>query len=127
MMLLYFRAPSRVRMWGACTFFAAASLLIHAQTLTFTTFAGPPGGPGSTDGIGNAAHFFAPSAVAAVKAGNVYVADSISLTIRKITPTGAVSTLAGLAGAFSGSRDGNGSFAQFGAGLTVNGLAGPFG
>ena len=46
------------------------------------------------------------------RAGNVYVADIGNNTIRKITPAGAVSTLAGLAGS-PGSVDGIGSAARF--------------
>jgi len=125
--MLCFLAPARFRLLGGCFLLAVASLVVHAQSLTFSTFAGPPGGPGATDGIGSAAHFFGPSAVAADKAGNVYVADGINRTIRKITPAGAVSTLAGLAGDFDGTRDGTGSVARFGAGLTITGLSGPFG
>ena len=52
------------------------------------------------------------AAVAADHAGNVYVADSDWETIRKITPDGTVSTLAGNAGN-AGSADGTGSAAGF--------------
>jgi hypothetical protein len=74
--------------------------------------AGGPGGPGSLDETGAAASFNFPSGVAADGAGNVYVADSGNNTIRKITPTGVVSTLAGSAGT-SGSADGTGGAARF--------------
>ena len=77
-----------------------------------TTFAGTPGIPGSTDGTGSAARFTNPRGVAADVAGNVYVADTQNLTIRKITPSGVVTTLAGLAGSF-GAADGTGSAARF--------------
>jgi hypothetical protein len=50
--------------------------------------------------------------VATDNSGNVYVTDQFNQTIRKITPAGAVTTLAGLAGD-SGNVDGTGSAARF--------------
>jgi sugar lactone lactonase YvrE len=70
------------------------------------------GNYGSTDGTGAAARFSHPSGVAVDAAGVVYVADSGNHTIRKITATGVVSTLAGLAGS-KGSADGPGMNARF--------------
>jgi sugar lactone lactonase YvrE len=77
-----------------------------------TTLAGSPGNTGSVDGAGSVARFCYPRGVAVDTGGNVYVADSANHTIRKITPAGAVTTLAGLAGNI-GSGDGTGSAAQF--------------
>jgi sugar lactone lactonase YvrE len=77
-----------------------------------STLAGTAGITGSADGTGAAASFSSPSAVAADGAGNVYVADSGNNTIRKITPAGVVSTLAGTAGV-TGSADGTGAAASF--------------
>jgi len=77
------------------------------------------GAPGSADGAGAAASFNNPAGVAADASGNVYVADSGNSTIRKITPGGAVTTLAGAAGS-AGSSDGTGSAARFNA---PNGVA----
>jgi sugar lactone lactonase YvrE len=78
-----------------------------------TTFAGMAGSSGSTDGTGGAARFNYPIGVCVDSGGNVYVADNGNYTIRKITPTGVVTTLAGTAGS-SGSADGTGSAARFG-------------
>jgi streptogramin lyase len=77
---------------------------------TVSTLAG--GGFGSADGTGSAAQFNRPTGVAVDSAGNVYVADTDNHTIRKVSPGGAVSTLAGLAG-FTGFRNGMGSDARF--------------
>ncbi|CAN5168627.1 hypothetical protein BH11PSE11_BH11PSE11_18340 [soil metagenome] len=78
-----------------------------------TTFAGTMGVPGSADGAGTAALFRGLDSVAVDSAGNVYVADTDNRTIRKITSSGIVSTLAGSAGA-GGSSDGTGTAARFG-------------
>lgn len=79
---------------------------------TVTRLAGQPGIPGSADGSGSAARFSDARKIVADGAGNVYVADTWNHTIRKITPAGLVSTLAGMAGE-GGSADGSGSAARF--------------
>src|SRR6185369_17532047 len=68
--------------------------------------------PGSADGTGSVARFYYPTGVAVDSAGNVYVADHGNNTIRKVTPAGVVTTLAGLAG-FAGSVDGTANDARF--------------
>jgi sugar lactone lactonase YvrE len=77
-----------------------------------TTLAGIADKPGSADGIGTAAQFNGPSGLAIDKSENLYVAEMLSHTIRKITPSGVVSTLAGTAGK-EGNTDGIGSAARF--------------
>ena len=77
-----------------------------------STLAGTAGASGSTDGTGAAARFSSPTGVAVDAAGVVYVADTYNYTIRRITPAGVVTTLAGTAGA-SGSADGTGAAARF--------------
>ena len=77
-----------------------------------TTLAGTPVNRGSVDGPGVGALFNAPTGLAVDAAGNLYAADSTNATIRKITPTGVVSTLAGLAG-HRGEADGIGNAARF--------------
>jgi sugar lactone lactonase YvrE len=116
-----------------CTVWALA-LLALAVTAThtraqstytpyaFTNFAGLPGASGTNDGTGGAARFIGPRGVAVDGAGNVYVADTYNYTIRKITPAGAVTTLAGSAG-LSGSANGINSVARFNqpSGVAVDG------
>src|SRR5947209_5027480 len=70
------------------------------------------GSVGSADGPGFAAQFNDPLAIAVDVTGNIYVADHGNHTIRKVTPAGEVTTLAGVAGS-AGSADGTGSAARF--------------
>ena len=80
---------------------------------TFAGMEGPPLSQGSfADGIGTAARFQNPTGIAVDSNDNVYVADNLNQTIRKITSAGAVTTLAGSAG-FAGSADGTGTSARF--------------
>lgn len=67
-------------------------------TANLALFAGNMDGIGNVDGNGAAARFQYPNGVATDSAGNVYVADTYNHTIRKITPAGVVSTVAGVAG-----------------------------
>ena len=53
-----------------------------------------------------------PTGVAVDGSGNVYVADRNNATIRKVTPQGVVTTIAGLAGN-AGSNDGTNNAARF--------------
>jgi len=67
-------------------------------------------GRGFVDGTGTAARFEEISAVALDNDGNVYAADAANNAIRKITPQGVVTTLAG---GTSGFVDGQGAAAKF--------------
>ena len=77
---------------------------------TVTTLAGS-GIKGYADGQGSSASFNNPTGVAVDGNGNVYVADSENHRIRKITPNGTVTTLAGSGTA--GSTNGNLTTASF--------------
>jgi hypothetical protein len=79
---------------------------------TVTTLAGTAGTPGSADGTGIAARFNTPHGIAS-DGTNLYIADTLNFTIRKmVISTGQVSTIAGLAGS-SGTSDGTGNIARF--------------
>ena len=77
-----------------------------------STLAGSATNSGSADGAGSNARFYCPNGITVDSAGNVYVADSNNATIRKVTPWGAVTTIAGHAG-YGGSTDGTGNVARF--------------
>jgi streptogramin lyase len=85
-----------------------------------STLAGT-GAAGADNGAGNIATFDLPEGVAVDGAGNVYVADNGNDLIRKITPDGVVSTLAGNGQA--GSANGTGIAASFNSpfGVAVDG------
>jgi sugar lactone lactonase YvrE len=74
--------------------------------------AGKFGVSGSTDGTGSQARFTNPRGIAMDVDGNIIVADTGNNLIRRITPNGRVTTIAGLAGTV-GSRDGTGIYARF--------------
>jgi sugar lactone lactonase YvrE len=63
---------------------------------TQTVLAGQPGATGGADGQGSAARFVWPNGIALDPQGNLYVSDDA--TIRKVTPSGKVTTYAGTFG-----------------------------
>ncbi|BCY27729.1 hypothetical protein KK2020170_05970 [Flavobacterium okayamense] len=75
-----------------------------------TTFAGTGVG-GFQDGPGNVARFYYPDEIAIDALDNIFVADYLNNRIRKITPLGIVSTVAG--SGVSGDMDGIASLAKF--------------
>jgi streptogramin lyase len=84
-----------------------------------TTLAGN-GSPGSANGTGNNASFNSPFGIALDAAGNVYVADAGNNMIRKITPSGTVTTLAGRTSAGAGNGTGNAAMFNTPSGLAVD-------
>ncbi len=111
-----FQYPGAVAASGATNVFVAdsANHTIRKVTTagTVSTLAGTAGASGSADGTGGNARFRSPYGLAVDSAGNILVADTYNHTIRKITPAGEVSTLAGAAGV-TGSANGTGPVARF--------------
>ena len=108
-----FSNPYALAVDGAGTVFVADkdNHLIRQVTAAgvVTTLAGSTNG--FADGAGAAAKFFVPLGIALDVAGTLYVADGGNQRIRKVTPAGVVTTLAG-----SGSpafADGTGAAASF--------------
>jgi sugar lactone lactonase YvrE len=92
------------------------------------TFAGKAGEMGNADGKGLQSRFNMPLGIAIDGADNIYIADANydgvtngNCTIRKISPNGEVTTIAGLAGV-AGNADGIGKHARFNrpVGITVS-------
>jgi sugar lactone lactonase YvrE len=77
-----------------------------------STLAGRPHTTGSADGTGDAARFCYPRGIAADRSGNLYVTDGDNHTIRKVTPAGVVTTLAGQPGV-RGNTNGTAAAATF--------------
>ena len=109
-----FSYPSGVAVDSAGTVYVADTSNHRIRKITpagvVTTLAGSvtldeygyPGPGGFADGTGPAARFEGPSGVAVDAAGTVYVADRYNNRIRKITPAGVVTTLAGPTGGLFG-------------------------
>lgn len=112
-----FNSPEGIGIDGGGNIFVAdtGNHLIRKITSAgvVSTFAGGAGVVGSTDDSGTAARFSSPRGIAVrSSSGEVFVADTGNHTIRRISGAGAVTTLAGAAGA-SGVADGTGSVARF--------------
>lgn len=111
-----FHAPTGMAFDQAGALYVADTLNHTIRKITgqgvVSTFAGMAGTAGSADGVGTAAQFYKPTGIAIDSTGNVYVADRDNDTIRKITPAGVVTTLAGLAQQ-EGWVDGVGENARF--------------
>lgn len=88
---------------------------------TVSHLAGQTGVAGTSDGNGTAAHFSRPAGLAVDAFGNLYVADEGNHAIRKITPDGEVTTVAGLKGT-AGKTDAAGIAARLKSptGITVD-------
>ena len=111
-----FNGPVGLAFDAAGNLFVADSLNHSIRRITadgsVTTFAGKPGEDGFADGPGTDARFGTPAELALDRRGNLYVADAFYHTVRKISPSGFVSTVSGLAGA-DGNADGSYATARF--------------
>ncbi len=81
----------------------------YVFTVNVSTLAG--GTKGFEDGVGKAARFYSPGGITIDSFGNIFVTDSGNKRIRKITPEGTVSTIAG--NGLQGANDGEGINATF--------------
>jgi streptogramin lyase len=79
---------------------------VPANTNALLRFAGTQGTSGSSDGVGAGARFGQVVALTTDKSGNLYAADAINFTIRKITSDAVTTTVAGRAGINSFSTGG---------------------
>ena len=84
---------------------------VPTDTRQKTLLAGGGSESGFINGTGSAARFNYPGYMAIDASGNIYVTDGENHAIRKITPAGVVTTLAGSGTA--GSADGTGAAASF--------------
>ena len=119
-----FNGPAGVAIDAAGNVFVADSQNYAIRKITpdgsVSTFAGNPGVAGHADGSGTTATFTDPENLTIDAAGNLYIADGAGNTVRKVSPTGVVTTLAG--STLSGTADGTGSTARFNvlAGIAVD-------
>lgn len=104
-----FRCPKSARQGAVIVWACALGLSTWAAgqsvVYSFTNFVGNPQASGSADGTGKAAEFLQPWSVGVAPDGTIYVPDTYNNTIRKVTPDGVVTTLAGTPGV-TGSADG---------------------
>jgi len=119
-----FNTPKAIAVDASGNFYVADAFNNAVRKVTsggiVTTLAGN-GTLGYVDGTGAAAQFYSPQGLAVDASGNVFVADYGNNIIRKITPAGVTTSLAGSGNA--GYADGTGNLAVFKSprGITIDG------
>jgi sugar lactone lactonase YvrE len=84
---------SLTRIWLVFLFIVQVSLVGFAQSGVISRVAGTEGwGDG---GLATSAKFYFPSGVAVDSGGNLYISETVKNRIRKVTPSGTISTVAG--------------------------------
>lgn len=86
---------------------------VRGQQYFFTTLAGQSGSYGDADGTNASARFSAPTGIVVGPSGDIFISDQGNNMIRKCTPGGIVTTLAGAPGGPSEQQDGTGGEARF--------------
>lgn len=127
-----FNYPQRVAVDAAGNVYVADSgnhtIRKISTTGVTTTLAGVAGVPGQVDGTGVGATFRSPQGIVADTSGNLYIADTLNHSIRKLViATGQVTVLAGTLGSSgAGYADNPGTAAKFNApdGLAIDVTAG---
>lgn len=130
-----FNEPNGIALYSGTLFVADSgnnAIRAISPSGVVSTFAGMAGLRGYTEATGTAARFNYPMGITADSAGNLYVADSGNNYIRKITPDGVTSRVAGLYSPWSGSssgvgklvKNGDGQLEFTGATLTFNAFSG---
>ena len=111
-----FNSPMGIARDPSGTLYVADSAASVVRRITrdgvVSTLAGLPNVRGNVDGVGVAARFSAPMAIAIDGAGNLLVTDEWVNNIRKVTPAGEVTTWANQSGQ-RGSTDGPAGQARF--------------
>lgn len=112
--------PVGIAIDGLNNVYVAAGSVIEkiTQAGVVTTIAGQAGTSGYADGIGTSALFSAFGGMTIDASGNLYVTDRNNYVIRKITPAGVVTTVAGTPGV-GGVQDGVAASAKF---LSITGI-----
>lgn len=101
-----------------CAEYGTHQVSKYSAAGVYSVIAGLAGTGGTADGTGNTARFNFPAGITVDAGGNLYVTETMNNRIRKITPAGVVTTIAG---SNSGYADGIGGAALFDQPIAVTG------